>query len=154
MQFDFAVAVLTLTAGLLDVAALGERLLANRFAIGNLRAADIGLHVVFAQHAVDDNFEVKLAHAGDQGLAGIGLGGNAERGIFLREALQGDAQFVLVGLGFGFDGDGNHGSREIDRLKNDLLVFVAERVAGVDALQSNAGADIAGIDFVNFFALV
>src|SRR6202795_4681391 len=154
VQFDFAVAVLTLTAGLLDVAALGERLLANRFAIGHLRAADVRLHVVFAQHAVDDVFKVNLAHAGDQGLACIGFGGNAEGGIFLREALQGDAQFVLVRLGFRLDGDGDYRSRKIDGLEDDLLVFVAERVASVDALQSDAGTNIAGVDFVNFFALV
>src|SRR5882762_3871293 len=154
VQFDFAVSVLALTAGLLDVAAFGERLLANRFAIGNLGASDVGLHIVFAQHAVDDDFKVKFTHAGDQGLAGIGFGGNAEGRIFLREALQGDPQLVLVRLGFRLDGDGNHGSRKVDRLKNDLLVFVAQRVAGVDALQSDASANIAGVDFVDFFTLV
>src|SRR5207302_7130214 len=79
VQFNFAVAVLTLPAGLLDVPALGERLLADCFAIGDLRAADVGLNVVFAQHAVDDNFKVQFAHAGDQSLAGVGFGGNPER---------------------------------------------------------------------------
>src|SRR5258705_14003347 len=98
VHFDFAVTVWTLTAGLLDVSAFRERLLANRFAIGNLGASDVGLHVVFAQHAVDDEFKVKFTHAGDQGLAGIGFGGNAAGRIFLRDALQGNAQFVLVSL--------------------------------------------------------
>ena len=34
------------------------------------------------------------------------------------------------------------------------LCFVAQRVAGVDALQSDARANVAGIHFFNFFALV
>ena len=113
MQFDLAVAVLTLTAGLLDVLAFRERLLANRFAVGDLRTANIGLHVIFAQHAVDDDFQVQFAHAGDQGLAGIGFGGNAESRIFLRQTLHGHAQFVLVSLGFRLDGHGNNRRREI-----------------------------------------
>jgi len=46
------------------------------------------------------------------------------------------------------------GVGEIDGLKNDLLVFVAQRVASVDALQSDASADVAGVDFVNLFSLV
>ena len=74
MQFDLAVAVLALTTGLLDVLAFGNGLLANRFAIGDLRTADVCLHVIFAQHAVDDDFQVQFAHPGNQGLAGIGLG--------------------------------------------------------------------------------
>jgi len=58
MQLDLAVAVLTLAAGLLDVLAFGERLLANGLAIGHLRASDIRLHVVLAQHAVNNDFQV------------------------------------------------------------------------------------------------
>ena len=154
MQLDLAVAVLTLTAGLLDVFAFGNGLLANGFAIGDLRTADIGLHVIFAQHAVNDDFQVQFAHAGDQCLAGIRLGGNAERGIFLRQALHSDAELVLVRLGFRLDSDGNNRRGKLDGFQNDGLVFVAQRVAGVDILQSDARANIARANFVNFLALV
>ena len=141
-------------AGLLDVFAFGDGFLANRFAIRHLRTADVGLHVVFAQHAVDDNFQVQFAHAGNQCLSGIGLGRNAERRIFLRQPLHGHAQLVLVGLGLRLDGYGNYRGGKIDVFENDLLCFVAQRVAGVDALQTHAGANIAGINVINFFALV
>ena len=112
MQLDLAVAVLPLPPVCLMYLPSASGLLANRFAIGHLRAADVGLHVVFAQHAVDDDFEMQFAHAGNQRLAGIGLGGNAEGRIFLRQALHGHAQLVLVGLGFRLDGHGNDRRRE------------------------------------------
>src|SRR5450432_888770 len=154
MQLDLAVAVLTTSAGLLDVFAFGGSLFANGFAIGHLRASDVGLHVVFAQHAVDDNFEMQLAHSGNQRLPGVGLGGNAESRVFLRQALHGHTQLVLVGLGFRFDGYGNYRSGKIDVLEHDRLVFVAQRVAGVDALQTDAGTNVAGVDGIDFFTLV
>src|SRR5215475_2521037 len=108
MKLDDGMTILTAAAGLLDVLAFGFGLFTNRFAVCNLRAADIRLHVVFTQHAVDDNFEVQLAHAGDERLASVRLGGNAESWVFLREALQRDTEFVLVGLGLRLDGDGNN----------------------------------------------
>ena len=37
--------------------------LQNRFAVRHLRPAHVRLHVEFAHHAVDDDFEVQLAHA-------------------------------------------------------------------------------------------
>src|SRR6267378_2992420 len=154
MQLDLAVAVLALAAGLLDVFALANGLLANRLAVRHLRTAHVRLHVVFAQHAVHDNFQVQFAHAGDQRLSGIRLGGNAERRIFLRKPLHGHAQFVLVSLGLWLDGHGNHGRREFDGFEDDLLVFVAERVAGIHVFQTDASANVAGIYFFDFFALV
>ena len=43
--------------------------LADRFAIRDLRLADVGFDAELALHAVDDDFQVQLAHAGDDGLA-------------------------------------------------------------------------------------
>src|SRR5208337_1424544 len=124
VQFDFAVTVLTLTAGLLDVLAFSEGLFADGFAISDLRTADVRLHVIFAQHAVHDNFQVQFAHAGDQRLAGIGLGGNAESWIFLSQTLQSDAKLVLVGFRFWLDRNGDNWSREFDGFENDRLILI------------------------------
>src|SRR5258705_66717 len=154
MQLNFAMSVLPASAGLLDVLAFRGGLLANRFAVRHLGASHIGLHVIFAQHAVHDNFKVQFAHAGDERLPGVRFGGNAERGIFLRQPLHRHTQFVLVGFRLWLDGHGNNRCREIDIFQDDRLAFVAERVAGIDALQTHAGANIARINLVNLFALV
>src|SRR4051794_2361580 len=53
--------------------------LRNGFAIGDLRLADICFDAEFAFHAIDDDLEVQLAHAGNNCLAGFVIGRNIER---------------------------------------------------------------------------
>src|SRR6185312_12206439 len=62
------VTVLAAAAGLAHELALGLHGAANRLAIGHLRLADVGLDLELALHAVDDDLEVQLAHAGDDRL--------------------------------------------------------------------------------------
>ncbi len=102
------VAVLAAAAGLLDVFLFAFGRLQNRLAVGHLRPAHVGLHAEFAHHAVDDDFQVQLAHAGNQRLPGIDIGVHAERGIFLRQLAERGAHFFLVRLGLGLDRYGNH----------------------------------------------
>jgi hypothetical protein len=64
----------------------------------------------FALHAVDDDLEVQLAHAGDDGLARFLVGAHAERRVFLRQAPQRHAHLLLVDLGL-----------RLHRLRNDRL---------------------------------
>ncbi len=106
--------VLAAAAGLFLVGVIVFRGLADGFAVGHLRLADVRAHAEFALHAVDNDFEVQFAHAGENGLARVGVGRNLERGIFLHQFCDGHAQLFLVGLGFGFDGELNHGRREIN----------------------------------------
>ena len=72
LQLEDDVSILALTAGLAHELALGvlDRL-ADRLAVGDLGFADIRLDTEFAFHAIDDDFEVKLAHARNDGLAGF-----------------------------------------------------------------------------------
>ena len=71
-------AKLTTTARLLLVNLFARCSLRNRFAIGDLRLTDICLDAEFALHAIDDDLEVKLAHSGDDRLAGFMIGRNLE----------------------------------------------------------------------------
>ena len=66
------------------------------FAIRDLRFAGVRVHFEFAKHAVANDFQMQLTHAGDDGLAGVFVGVNAERGIFFSEALQRHAHFFLI----------------------------------------------------------
>jgi hypothetical protein len=69
LQHD--VAVLAATAGLLmNLPSTSSPVLRDGLAVGHLRLADVGLDAELALHAVDDDLEVQLAHAGDDGLAG------------------------------------------------------------------------------------
>jgi hypothetical protein len=134
------------------VIVLGD--VANRFAISHLGLADIRAHAELALHPLHVDFQVQLAHTGQNGLARVGIGGNFERRIFLRQLGDGHAQLFLIGLGLGLDGELDHRCREIDRLEDDRGFLIANRVAGRNRLQTHRSRDIAREDFLNFFALI
>ena len=110
-------------AGLADVLTFRLRFLANGFAVCHLRFAHIGFHFVFAHHAVNDDFQMQLAHAADDGLPGIRISRNLEGGIFLRQTGQRDSHLFLVTLRLWLDGDGNHRRGERDRLQQNRRFF-------------------------------
>ena len=58
-DFHDDVAVLTAAAGLLDQLAFASGILGDRFAIGDLRLAGVGLDLELAEHAVPNDFEVQ-----------------------------------------------------------------------------------------------
>ena len=75
LQVDDHPAELAGTAGLLLVRVLDLLdLLPHGLPVGDLRTADVGLDLELPPHAVDQHLEVQLAHAGDDGLAGLLVG--------------------------------------------------------------------------------
>src|SRR5690606_29109132 len=92
------VAVLTAATGLTHEAALGLGGLANGLAVRHHRAADTGLYVELAEHAIHEDFQVQLAHARDDRLARLVVYAHVEGRIFFAELLKGLGQLVLVGL--------------------------------------------------------
>ena len=86
LEVDRDLGELALAAGLLlvGVGVLGHRL-GDRLAVGHLRLADGGVDLELAEHAVDDHLEVELAHAGDDGLAGVLVGADLEGRVLLGE---------------------------------------------------------------------
>src|SRR5437870_2328810 len=78
-------------AGLLLVRVVDGDRLRQRLAIGHLRRADGRVDLVGAPENVDFDLEVKLAHAFEDGLPGIDIGGDAEGRILLRQSVERDA---------------------------------------------------------------
>ena len=148
-------AVLAFTARLAHKLAFGifDRL-ADGFAVSHLRLADVGLDTELALHAVNDDLQVQLAHTGNDGLAGLFVGLDAERRIFLSQALQRDTHFFLVNLGLGFHGLRNHGLREHHALQHDDGIRITQGLTRGHVLQANAGGDVAGANFADLFAVV
>src|SRR5208282_6709761 len=105
--------VLPFAAGLLDVFAIRFSFAANGFAVGDLRTPHIGIHAEFTLHAVNDDFQVKFAHAGNDGLASFRVGVHAKGGIFLRKPRQCLAHFVLIGFGLGSAATSMTGARKV-----------------------------------------
>jgi hypothetical protein len=137
---DLRVAVLAAAARLLGVLHLAVGRAGQRFLVGHLRAADARLDVELALQAVDDDLEVQLAHAGDDDLAGLLVGLDAERRVLGHQLPEADAELLLVGLRLRLDGERDDRLREVHRLEHDRVLLVADRVARRDALQADAAA--------------
>ena len=148
------VAVLAASAGLPDVLRLLIDALADGLAVGDLRLADVGFDAELAAHAFDEDVQVQLAHAGDDGLAGFFVGGDGERRILLRQLAEGGGHLLLVGDGLRLHGDGDHRIGEVHPLQGDAVVRVADGVAGGGVLQADGGGDVAGAHFLDFVAAV
>ena len=153
-QFNPAVAVLAMAAGLPDITSFGLGGLADGFLVGNLGLAHGCLNFEFPKQAVHDDLQVKLAHAGDDRLAGFLVRVGLEGRIFFRKPLQGVGHFLLARFGLGLDRDFNHGIRENHAFQNDLVIFIAQGVARGGVLQAHRAGDLTGIDGFNLFPVV
>ena len=155
LDVDDDVAELAAAAGLADEAALDLLdSLADRLAVGDLRACRRWRRLELAQHAVDDHLEVELAHPVDQGLAGLLVGLDLEGRVLLGEAREGGAELLLVGLRLRLDRDGDHRLGELDLLEHDRRVRAREGVAGGGLLEADAGEDVARVALLDLLAVV
>ena len=82
------------------------------------------------------------------------VGVDAEGRVLLGEALEGDAELVLVGLRLRLDRDLDDRLREGDRLEDDRVVRVGQRVAGEGVLEADGRGDVARVDLVDLLAVV
>src|SRR5579859_60714 len=154
LQQQLAIGELAAAAGLAHEARARLAGMRDRLAVTDLRPADVGVDLKLAAQPVHDHFEVQLAHAGDQRLAGLGVEADAEGGVFFGQAGERRAHLVLVVLGLRLDRDLDHRLGELDRLQHDLLVQIAERVAGEGLLGADDRGDVAGVDLGDVLALV
>ena len=144
LEHDLDAGELAGTAGLLLVRVVLLVPARDRLAIGNLRRADIGLDLELAAHAVDDDVEMKFAHAGDDRLAAFLVGLDAEGRILGGQAMQREAHLFLVALGLRLDRDLDDRIGEFHALQDDRMQRIAERVAGGGVLEAGQRDDVAG----------
>ena len=145
--------VLARTAGLL-LALVIERVGNGRgFAVAHLRGADFDLDLVLATDALDVDFEVQLAHAGDDGFARLFVGVDVERRVFLAEPLQGLRESVHAVAAERID-------RHLDDRLGDehALERAVVRLGGVGIARSTVEThdrhDVAGLGLVDILATI
>src|SRR6476620_10234317 len=142
------------TAGLLLVRVVDIGPPRYGLAIGYLRCADIGLNLELASHAIDDDVEMQLAHAFDDGLAGFVVHRDAERRFFLGEAMQRDTELLLVTLGLRLDRDLDDRVGKFHPLEDHGLYRIAQGVAGGHVLEARERHDVAGIGLLDVLAVI
>src|SRR4051794_36562011 len=126
----------------------------DRLAVGHLRLADVGLDLELAPHAVDEDLQVQLAHAGDDRLTGLLVEADLEGRVLLGQLLDGGAELLLVALGLGLDRHRDDRGREGHRLQDHRVLRVAQGVTGRRLLQADDGHDLTGAHALALLALV
>src|SRR5436190_16545936 len=99
------------------------------FFVSHLRRTLIDLHFEFALHALDNNFEVKLAHPTKDYLTGFMVSIDAQCWIFFNQLSDGHAQFIRIRLLLRLDRITDNWLREIHRLQNYLVLFITKGIA-------------------------
>ena len=153
-NFEHAMTILATATGLADKLSVGLDSLADRFFVGDLRGTDIGFDLELPKETVNDDVEVQFAHAGDQGLASFLVGVGAEGRIFFSQLGQGSHHLLLAGFGLRFDRDIDDRFREFHRFEDDRSRVDAECITGGRVFETDSRSDIAGVDAVDFFAVV
>jgi hypothetical protein len=120
---------------------LGAGTTANGFFIGHLGRFEHHLRAIFAFQFFDGDFNMLLAHARQNEIAGLFVAVQVDSLVFLLHAMQSLRQLVLVRFALGFQGEGNIG-REMDRpVELDRRLFIAQGVAGGDVSKLGDGDD-------------
>ena len=88
LEHDLAVAELAAAAGLLLVAALRARLLADRLEVRDARLVQLDVDAEAPLEPLDRDLDVHLREAGEQLLAGLLVAAEVERRVLLGEAAQ------------------------------------------------------------------
>ena len=145
---------LTPPARLADIAAFSLRSSGNGFAIGDLRGTRVDLDLKLTHESVQNHFEVQFPHAGQNGLAGLGVGLNNQGRVLGGEALEGEPQLFGIDLGFGLNRDRDHRLLEGNRFEQDRLMLDRDGVAGRKVLETHDGDDVSGRGTLQVFFLI
>src|SRR5919107_568904 len=154
---DNRVAILAPATRLPDKPALDTLdALADGLAVGDLRTADVRVHPELAQEPVDDDLEVQLAHAGDDGLSRLLVTAHCEGRVLLGETLERHGELLLVSLRLRLDSLADNGLGEDHLLEHDLLGIIGRNqcVARPRIGEADGRDELASIHFLALLAAV
>ena len=143
---------LTRTTRLLLVGVFEVALLGDGLTVGNLRGAGLNLNAILTLDALEVDFEVKLAHAADDGLARLFVARDAEGGVLLREAVERLREVVETLLFDRLDRQRDDHVGDEHRGHGQVGITIGEGIARrtLDAEQRDDIARLRLIDFMHF----
>ena len=153
-KLEVDVGVGALAAGLFLIDGAMAHTLEDLLLVGHAGLAVVAFHVELAFEAVEQDFEVQLAHTADDRLSGVLIHAHGEGRVLLGEAGQRIHQLVLIILGLGLHGHRDDGFGELDVFQGDRMSFVGKTVAGMNLLHAHEGDDIAGLHALQLLLLV
>ena len=131
LDLDLDMTVLALTTRLTSVLGLLVGLLADGLTVSDLRCADVRLDLELTEQTVNDDLQMELAHAGDDGLTSLLVGVGLEGRILFGQLCQRDAHLLVAGLGLRLDGDADNGLGELHGLQNEGWDYEVNAELGV-----------------------
>ena len=145
---NFNVTILTMTTGLFFMFAFNFCSTTDGFTVFDDGSSQVSFYTKFTLHTFHDNFDVLVAHTGNQGFFGYRVFGNDDGRIFVHQTSQCSRDFVFVAFFLSIDCASVHRQRECDgREFNVCSIFVAEGVTGGGKLQFSNNTDIACYNF-------
>ncbi len=142
LDLDVADPELPVAAGLLDVPAQAPGLPADRLPQRNAQLAGLHRDAVTAGQPVEHQVGVRLTHAPEDQLAGLGVHLKPQRRVLGHQPPEGVRHLVLVGLRLGVDRHRQQRLRHRPCLHEQRPLLVRQGVAGLGAGQLGHGADI------------
>mmetsp|Transcript_9993 Transcript_9993/g.40487 ORF Transcript_9993/g.40487 Transcript_9993/m.40487 type:complete len:403 (-) Transcript_9993:631-1839(-) len=115
----------------------------DRLAVGHLRPAHGHVHAEAGAQRFHRHLELQLAHAGEQGLAGVGVLPQAQRRVFAHEHAQALGEGRGAVLAAGFQRHIDHGLGHGDAFQQRRALGRGQRVAGQHVLQADEAGDVA-----------
>ena len=151
---ELDVCELAASAGLAHIPGVHRRRAGYGLLVGDLRLADVGLHLELAQQPVNYYFQMELAHTGDYRLARLLIRVGLEGGVLLSQLGEGHGHLLLAGLGLGLDGHADDRLGEFHSLQDDLPLVVGQGVARSRILEAHGRGDVAGIGRLQVLSVV
>ena len=97
-----------------------------------MRLARLHRDAVIGREERGRDLEVEQAHPREDGLARLGIDRHPERRIARGEARERRSELVAIGRGLRFDDRADDAVRDADRLEDDRVVGIGDRLTGAD----------------------
>ena len=153
LQHDLAVAELAPAAGLLLVAPLGARFLADRLQVRDPWLCS-STSTPKRRLSRSTAASTHLREAAEELLAGLVVAAERQRRVLLGQAPKGGAHLLLVALGLRLDREAHHRLGEVERRDVHRCVGAEQHVAGGRLLQLGHGADVALTELVRLLVIL
>ena len=146
---NLTVTVLTTTTGLLSVLTIDVNSLSNCFLVCNLRCTNVSFYLELSKKTVNDNFEVKLTHSGDDCLTCFCICMSSECRIFFCELSKSFTHLTLIILCLRFDSKLDNWLWEFHRLKDNWMLFITDCITSCCNLKTYSSCDITSVYLID-----
>ena len=151
---DLNVTVLTFTTGLTSVFHINISRFSDGFFVSYLWLTYVCLYLELTQQTVNDDLQMELTHAGDDGLAGFFVCVGLEGRVFLCQFCQSNTHLFLTCFSLRLDSNTDNRLWEFHRLQDDRSFWITQGITGGYLLNTYRSSDITCVASIDIFSVV